>query len=76
MGTLFVTGATVGIGGDACTSVTLVGATSITCVAPAKSGGTYAVVVTNPDKSFSLATTVVVTYQSGESLSLAREHTP
>eukprot|EP00798_Chlamydomonas_sp_ICE-L_P024847 gene24847-10503_t len=58
-GTLFVMGATVSIGGTACTSVTFVSATSITCTAPAKPAGSYPVVVTNLDAGYSTAENIV-----------------
>eukprot|EP00798_Chlamydomonas_sp_ICE-L_P022660 gene22660-29810_t len=58
-------GATVSIGGTACSGVTFVSATSITCIAPAKLGGSFPVVVTNPDSGFSAATSVIVKYNSG-----------
>eukprot|EP00798_Chlamydomonas_sp_ICE-L_P022657 gene22657-29807_t len=63
-GTAFGDGATVSIGGDTCTDVFVAGVTSITCVAPPSSIGTTlaAVVVTNPDTGYNVATTVVVTY--------------
>ena len=48
-GTNFLAGATVTVGGAACTSVTLVSATSITCTTPAGSAGAQDVVVTNTD---------------------------
>eukprot|EP00798_Chlamydomonas_sp_ICE-L_P026428 gene26428-17528_t len=64
-GSLFASGATVSVGGTACTADTFVTATSITCIAPAKPAGSYAVVVTNPDTGFSAATTAVVSYASG-----------
>eukprot|EP00798_Chlamydomonas_sp_ICE-L_P023591 gene23591-9119_t len=53
--------ATVGVGGTLCTDATFVSATSITCVAPAKPAGSYAVVVIKPDTGYDAATTVVVT---------------
>jgi hypothetical protein len=48
-GTDFVSGATVTIGGAACTSVTFVSSTSITAVTPAGTVGARDLVVTNPD---------------------------
>lgn len=48
-GTGFQSGATVTIGGNAATSVTVVNATTITCTTPAGSPGAANVVVTNPD---------------------------
>lgn len=48
-GTLFAPGATVTIGGAACTDVVVVSATSITCVTPAGTSGAKDVVVTNID---------------------------
>eukprot|EP00798_Chlamydomonas_sp_ICE-L_P009273 gene9273-16424_t len=64
-GTGFVNGATVSVGDTACTSVPFVSATSLNCIAPAKPGGSYPIVVTNPDSGFSVATNVVVMYNSG-----------
>ena len=70
-GTLFVDGANVSVGGTACTNVTFVSVTSLSCLAPAKPAGNYSVVVTNPDTGYSNASTVMVTYTAynGESLS-------
>jgi hypothetical protein len=49
-GTGFLSGASVSLGGDACTPVTVVSATSLTCTIPlAASSGTRAVTVTNQD---------------------------
>jgi uncharacterized repeat protein (TIGR02543 family) len=48
-GSGFVAGATVTVGGTACTSVVVVSATSITCVTPAGTSGAKDVVVTNTD---------------------------
>lgn len=48
-GTGFVVGASVTVGGSACTSVDVVSATSITCVTPAGAVGEKDVVVTNAD---------------------------
>ncbi|MBC7428950.1 MAG: IPT/TIG domain-containing protein, partial [Bacteriovorax sp.] len=48
-GTGFVAGATVDFGGCACTGVTVVSATSITCTTPANAAGAVAVAVTNTD---------------------------
>ena len=45
----FVSGATVTVGGAACTSVVFVSATSLTCTTPAGTAGARNVVVTNPD---------------------------
>jgi uncharacterized protein (TIGR02145 family) len=47
-GTNFMAGATVTIGGTACTGVTVNSSTEITCITPAKAEGTYPVVVTTP----------------------------
>eukprot|EP00798_Chlamydomonas_sp_ICE-L_P028595 gene28594-31762_t len=68
-GTLFATTSTISIGGTRCyaaggTSITFTSATSISCVAPAMRGGSYAVVVTNIDTGYSMAENVTVTYQS------------
>ncbi len=63
-GTGFQTGATVGVGGTAATSVVVVSTTSITAVTPAGSAGPANVVVTNPDaQSATLANGF--TYTSG-----------
>ena len=48
-GTNFLAGPTVTVGGAACTSVTRVSSTSITCTTPAGSAGAQDVVVTNTD---------------------------
>eukprot|EP00798_Chlamydomonas_sp_ICE-L_P006952 gene6952-3969_t len=64
-GSGFVSGSTITVGGTACINVTYVSGTALTCLAPAKSGGTYPVVVSNPDTGVTNATTVVVTYNSG-----------
>lgn len=47
-GSGFGTGDTVTIGGTACTGVTVVSSTQLTCTIPAKTAGTYDVVVTTP----------------------------
>jgi len=65
-GTGFVSGSSVTVGGTACTNVTYVSGTVHSCLAPAKLGGSYLVVVSNPDTGVSNSTTVVVTYNSGE----------
>jgi hypothetical protein len=49
IGQNFFSGATVKIGGSSCANVTVLSPTSITCDAPAKSAGTYSLVVTNDD---------------------------
>tara|TARA_R110002072_G_scaffold276051_1_gene437383 strand:- start:111990 stop:116984 length:4995 start_codon:yes stop_codon:yes gene_type:complete len=49
VGTNFVSGATITVGGSTCTVPTFVNAISMTCVTPALAAGTYDVVVTNPD---------------------------
>lgn len=46
LGSNFVTGATVAIGGTAATGVVVVSQNKITCVSPAKAAGSYAVAVT------------------------------
>jgi uncharacterized protein YmfQ (DUF2313 family) len=48
-GTAFVSGATVTLGGVACTDVVFVSVVALTCVAPSHSIGVVDVVVTNPD---------------------------
>ena len=55
-GTGFVTGATVTIGGNPCTSVVVVSATEITAVAPVGTAGAKDVVITNPGSGGSVAT--------------------
>lgn len=45
-GAYFVDGATVTIGGTTCTSVNVISSSHLTCVLPAKTAGSYAVVVT------------------------------
>lgn len=47
-GSGFGTGDTVTIGGTTCTGVTVVSSTQLTCTIPAKTAGTYDVVVTTP----------------------------
>jgi hypothetical protein len=49
-GTNFMPGATVTIGGDACTGIVVVSMTTITCTTPAHSSGGVPVLVTDPDK--------------------------
>lgn len=64
------TGATgVTFGGTAATSVVVVNATTITCVAPAKAAGTYTVAVTTPGGTGSLAS--AFEYWSPAQLSLS-----
>jgi hypothetical protein len=48
-GTAFVAGATVDFGGSACTGVTVVNATTITCTTAAHAAGAVTVTITNPD---------------------------
>ncbi len=48
-GTGFISGATLTIGGVACSSVVVVSTTSITCVTPANTQGVYSMIVTNAD---------------------------
>ena len=48
-GSNFISGATVDFGGLACTSVTFVNPTSLTCITPAHATGAVTVTVTNPD---------------------------
>ncbi len=48
-GSGFITGATVTIGGSACTSSNVSSSTSMTCITPAKSAGSYNLLLTNPD---------------------------
>jgi hypothetical protein len=55
-GTGFLAGATVSLGGAACTGVTLVSSAQLRCTTGAHAAGTVSVVVTNPDaKSATLA---------------------
>ncbi len=49
IGSQFMNGARVTIGGISCDSITFNSSTSLTCVTPAGSAGAKAVVVTNPD---------------------------
>jgi len=48
-GTGFLAGATSAVGGTACTSPNVLSSTSLSCMLPSKSAGTYAVTVTNTD---------------------------
>ncbi|MGE3610425.1 MAG: IPT/TIG domain-containing protein [Bacteriovoracaceae bacterium] len=48
-GTGFLTGASVSIGGSACSGITVVNATTITCTTPAHAAGVVSVSVTNSD---------------------------
>ncbi len=48
-GTDFVSGATVKVGGEPCTDVTVVSSTQITCKLPSLPAGVYDLVITNPD---------------------------
>lgn len=50
-GSQFLAGATVTVGGTACTGVVVVSATQISCILPTKAVGSYAIVVTNVDSS-------------------------
>eukprot|EP00798_Chlamydomonas_sp_ICE-L_P022679 gene22679-29832_t len=69
-GTNFIAAPAVSIGGDACISVIVVSALHhLPSSCYAKSGGIHAVVVTNPDTGHSVATDVVVTYQSVQLIS-------
>lgn len=52
-GTGFIDGATITVGGTACTSRAILSPTQATCVMPAKTAGTYAVVFTNTDSQSS-----------------------
>jgi hypothetical protein len=49
MGTGFVQGITVTVGGNACTSVTWISGTDVTCIIPPGTLGLTQVVATNPD---------------------------
>jgi hypothetical protein len=70
-GTGFVTGATVTIGGNACTSVVVVSATEITAVAPIGTAGAKNVVITNPGSGGSVATgTGAFTYTANSFVSM------
>ena len=62
----FQSGATVTVSGVACTSVTVVNPTSITCTTPAKAltCGPAAIVVTNPDSQTTMRSDLFA-YQSG-----------
>lgn len=69
-GTGFLTGATVDLGGVACTGVTVVNSTSITCTAGANVAGAVAATVTNSDtQSGSLA--AAYTYQAAPTVTSA-----
>jgi hypothetical protein len=69
-GTNFVTGATVDFGGSACTGVTVVSSTSITCTTPAHAAGAVTVTVTNTDsQSGSMAT--AFTYRAAPAVTSA-----
>lgn len=48
-GTNFLPGPSVDVGGTACTGVTFVSSTQLTCTVPALGAGTYSVIVTNSD---------------------------
>ena len=48
-----VSGASVTIGGTACTSPNVSSTTTMTCIIPSKTAGSYDLVVTNPDTSYS-----------------------
>lgn len=62
-GTSFAAGATVTVGGTACTSVTVVSPTSITCITPAGTVGAKNVVVRNTDGLTGTATGAI-TYRA------------
>jgi hypothetical protein len=49
IGTGFYTGATITFGGIACTSVTVINATSLTCTTPAHAAGAVSISITNVD---------------------------
>ncbi len=68
VGTNFFPGATVTVGGVACTSVTVVSDTLITCSTPAGSAGAANVVVTNPDAQADTETNGY-TYQAAPTVS-------
>ncbi|MBI2605013.1 MAG: IPT/TIG domain-containing protein [Deltaproteobacteria bacterium] len=61
-GTGFISGATVTVGGTACTSPSVTNSTTMTCAAPAKAAGTYSIIVTNPDTQASNTLTGAYTY--------------
>jgi hypothetical protein len=65
-GTNFVAGATVDIGGSACTVTAQTPPTSITCTTTANGAGTYTVTVTNPDTQTG-TDVAAYTYQPGPS---------
>ena len=62
-GTNFVAGASVSVGGVACTSVVVQSATSITCTTPSGTAGAQNVVVTNSDTG-TVTATGAFTYQT------------
>ncbi len=67
IGTNFISGATVTLGGIAATGVTFVSATQLTAVTPGHAAGAVNVVVTNPD-SFSASLFAGFTYGSAPTL--------
>ena len=69
-GTGFATGATATVGGNSCTSLTVVSATSITCTAPSHGAGVVDVVVSNSD-SQSGTLSGRLTYRVGTSPSVS-----
>ena len=74
-GTGFVAGATVSVGGAACTGVTVVSASSITCTTPAGTVGAKNVVVTNADTG-AATLTGAFTYSAGVSAPTITSVTP
>jgi hypothetical protein len=61
-GTGFFPGATVDVGGAACSSVSVVSPTSITCLTPSRPAGTYDIMVSNSDLQ-SATSVAAYTYQ-------------
>lgn len=67
-GTFFRSGATVLVGAAACTSITVVNATTITCRTPANSAGAYAITVTNTDTQSGTSVPGIYTYQAAPAI--------
>ena len=69
-GTGFLAGASVDIGGSACTGITVVNATTITCTTPAHAAGAVNVTVTNSDTQSGSAANAF-TYQDAPTVTSA-----
>ena len=59
-GTNFDGATAVTIGGTACTSISVIDSYTLTCVTPAKAGGTYSVVITTPNGSYTATNSFIV----------------